>query len=83
MVYTPNMNFNGEDSFVFVANDGMVDSEPATISIKIRPVDDSPTARSARVETREDTTLSIILAGDDPDGDTLNYTRCDDLPQCI
>jgi len=27
--YTPNLNYNGPDSFTFIANDGTVDSAPA------------------------------------------------------
>lgn len=42
--YTPSANFNGVDSFVFVANDGTGDSDEATISITINAVDDPPEA---------------------------------------
>jgi len=34
-VYTPKANYNGSDSFTFKANDGKVDSAPATVSIMI------------------------------------------------
>ena len=33
--YTPNANFNGSDSFTFMANDGAADSNAATISLAI------------------------------------------------
>ena len=33
--YTPNASFAGNDSFTFVANDGTVDSAPATVSITV------------------------------------------------
>jgi len=35
LTYTPDPNFNGNDSFDFVANDGTVDSTPATVSITV------------------------------------------------
>ncbi len=51
--YTPDPDFNGIDWFKFVANDGVFDSEPATVAITINPVDDMPmltdVSRSRRV----------------------------------
>jgi hypothetical protein len=41
--YTPNANVNGSDSFTFTANDGKIDSNVATISITIWPINDAPT----------------------------------------
>ena len=35
IIYSPNTNFNGTDSFTFTANDGAVTSEPASINITI------------------------------------------------
>jgi hypothetical protein len=42
VIYTPNADFFGTDSFMFVANDGIVDSAPATVDITVRPVNDPP-----------------------------------------
>ena len=38
LVYTPDPGFSGEDSFTFVANDGALDSNVATVMIRIYPV---------------------------------------------
>ncbi|MCD4744587.1 MAG: cadherin-like domain-containing protein, partial [Desulfobacteraceae bacterium] len=43
LIYTPSENYNGMDSFTFVANDGQNNSEPAVITIEITPVIDPPT----------------------------------------
>ncbi|OGU73054.1 MAG: hypothetical protein A3H45_15770 [Ignavibacteria bacterium RIFCSPLOWO2_02_FULL_55_14] len=43
VIYTPNPNFNGSDSFTFKVNDGLLDSAPATVSITVTPVNDPPT----------------------------------------
>lgn len=40
--YTPNANFNGSDSFTFIANDGNSDSAPATVSISVAEQNDAP-----------------------------------------
>ena len=40
--YTPNANFNGTDSFTFLANDGGANSNVATISLSIGAANDAP-----------------------------------------
>jgi PKD repeat protein len=44
LIYTPDANFNGSDSFTFKVNDGNADSNPATVSITVNPVNDPPLA---------------------------------------
>ena len=61
LVYTPNHDFNGSDSFAFVANDGMFDSAPATVSITVTPVDDIPVATGDSMPLAEDGTLNVGL----------------------
>ena len=61
--YTPNPNYNGPDSFTFTANDGTVDSNTATVSITVSPVNDAPVAIAQSVTTSEDTAKAITLAG--------------------
>ena len=53
--YTPNPNFNGEDSFSYTANDGTADSNEATVSIIVSPVNDAPSFDSdGNVSVAED-----------------------------
>ena len=53
--YTPNPNFNGEDSFRYTANDGTADSNEATVSITVNPVNDAPSFDSdGNVNVAED-----------------------------
>jgi hypothetical protein len=40
--YTPAANYSGADSFAFRANDGQADSNVATVSITVSPVNDAP-----------------------------------------
>jgi hypothetical protein len=73
--YTPSTNYNGSDSFTFKANDGIVDSNTATVSITINSVNDIPVVTAASYTTDEDTAKSITLTATDVDvpAQTLTY----------
>ncbi|WP_127496598.1 Ig-like domain-containing protein [Paenibacillus glycanilyticus] len=72
--YTPDPNFNGEDSFTFKANDGTDDSAPAKVDITVTPVNDAPASENSSVSTAEDTAVNDKVKASDVDGDTLTYT---------
>ena len=40
--YTPDANYNGPDSFTFMANDGLADSNVAAVALTVIPVNDAP-----------------------------------------
>ncbi len=73
LTYSPAANYNGSDSFTFTANDGTVNSNTATVSITITPVNDAPVANNQSVTTAEDVAKAITLTGSDVDGNTLTY----------
>src|SRR6056297_3104173 len=73
VVYTPNADFNGADSFTFTVNDGTADSAPATISLTVNPVNDAPTADAGAASTDEDTPVTVTLTGSDVEGDPLTF----------
>src|SRR5581483_7520034 len=72
--YTPEANYNGGDSFSFVANDGTDNSPPATITVTITPVNDAPVANASSPSVNEDTVLNASVSASDVDGDSLTYT---------
>jgi hypothetical protein len=72
--YTPIANYNGDDSFTFVVNDGQTNSVPATVSITVTAVNDAPIALAQTLFTDEDASLNVILSGSDVDGDALTFT---------
>ncbi|TWT83445.1 Subtilisin E precursor [Planctomycetes bacterium CA13] len=74
LTYVPNADFNGSDSFTFKVNDGSDDSPTSVVSITVTPINDAPVALGQSVTTTQDTSLAILLAGSDIDGDALNFT---------
>lgn len=77
LTYTPDADYNGADSFSFVANDGLVDSTPATVTIDVAAANDAPVATAQSVTNAEDAPVAITLAASDVDGDALTYTVVD------
>ncbi|GEM_PF-1676346 len=73
LVYTPNANYNGPDSFAYKANDGLADSNAATVTVTVNPVNDAPTANGQTLAVDEDTALPITLTGSDIEGDPLAF----------
>ncbi|MEK7411854.1 MAG: Ig-like domain-containing protein, partial [Planctomycetota bacterium] len=74
LIYTPNANVSGTDSFTFKVNDGTVDSVAGTISITTSAVNDVPVANAQSVTTDEDTPKVITLAGSDIEGSSLVFS---------
>jgi hypothetical protein len=71
--YSPKANFYGTDSFTYTISDGKGGTDKATVNVKVKAVNDAPTANDERVTTQEDKSVSITLVGNDPDGDSLSY----------
>ncbi len=68
LTYTPDADFNGTDSFSFLANDGSLDSAHATVTLAIHPVNDPPTTAPSDLETLEDTPATLTLSAADVEG---------------
>lgn len=71
--YTPNLNFNGVDSFTYLIEDGLGANDNGTVTITVGPVNDAPTAQNDSITTEEGVPGSTnVLANDsDIDGDSL------------
>src|SRR5205807_2500195 len=75
--YTPAANFNGSDSFTYKANDGLLDSNAATLALTMNPVNDAPVAANDSFATDEDTPLTVTapgVLGNDTDVDSSVLT---------
>ncbi|MCP5098571.1 MAG: tandem-95 repeat protein [Chloroflexi bacterium] len=74
LTYSPDADFNGSDSFTFQVNDGLVDSNVATVDIIVNPNDDAPVALDDSATTNEDTAVTIDVLFNDSDGDGDSLT---------
>lgn len=81
-IYTPNLDFNGTDSFIYELGDGHFFPNPlywaardyVTVTITVNSVNDAPYALNFSVETDEDSPVSGRLSATDIDGDSLTYS---------
>ena len=76
-IYTPEANYNGNDSFTFTANDGLL-LDTATVSITITAVNDAPNSFSIiyPVDSSEvSSTLPTLLWNISSDPDPLDTVR--------
>jgi hypothetical protein len=74
--YTPDPEFNGEDSFTYQANDGFLDSEepPATVFITVESINDPPVLDEiGSFSFNEDEEFILEANAEDVDLDVLTY----------
>ncbi|PTU30748.1 Ig-like domain-containing protein [Stenotrophobium rhamnosiphilum] len=74
VIYVPNLNFTGADSFQFVANDGKVNSATATIGINVAKTNTAPVAVAQNVSVIHEHAVLIVLSGTDVDADALTFS---------
>ncbi len=77
LTYIPPEDFTGTVMFTYEANDGLVDSNVATVTIIVTPVNDPPIAIDDIVDMTDDMdsiTVDVLENDIDVDGDTLTIT---------
>jgi len=74
ITYTPDLNFNGPDSYTYTITDGRGGTATATVSITVNPINNPPIANDDFENTAEDTgvILAVLINDTDVDGDPLN-----------
>jgi len=82
LTYIPETNFNGSDSFTFKVNDGIVDSNEATVTITVNDMNDAPVAMddSSYIVSEDSTLIIPTIAGvlnndSDADSDPLTAIK--------
>ena len=78
-LYNPNLNYFGQDEFVFNVSDG-VNQVEVTYSITVLPINDAPVLSEVEdITFNEDETASIILEASDVDDEDLIYAISDGI----
>jgi subtilisin family serine protease len=77
-LYFPNNHFNGKDSLRYFVTDGEFESQEASVSIRLKALNDAPVARNLIFNTNEDTTVTFELTASDVDNDLLSYRIVED-----
>ena len=72
--YTPNENFNGEDSFYYIATSINGSSNIGTVLVNVSSVDDQPIHLSQSFTTEEDTNLKIVFEYEEFDGQDVKFS---------
>lgn len=72
--YTPFAGYFGSDSFTFRVNDGLANSNIATVSINVIEANIAPVANNGSFNVNEDTTLQSSLSASDANNDPLTYS---------
>jgi hypothetical protein len=73
LTFTPDSDYLGPDRFAFVVSDGELTSEPATVSVKVVPLNRTPEAEDQTIRLEKDLPTLLELDLLDADGDPL---RC-------
>ncbi|WP_082995054.1 Ig-like domain-containing protein [Aquimarina megaterium] len=84
IVYIPSLNYNGVDSFTYQITDALGNTDIATVTITVTPVNDVPDAVDDSVTIDEDsgaTTINVLandtFGGDGPDIGPINFGAID------
>jgi hypothetical protein len=77
ITYTPNADWTGTDSFIYWVKDTVGGVSPATVSVTLNSVNDTPDAVSDTRAVLYGTasTLGVLVNDADPDGDALTITQ--------
>jgi large repetitive protein len=73
LTYTPDLNYNGADSFFFTASDGTSTTAAVEVVITVAPINDPPVAAAQNVSLDEDAFLGITLDSTRPDGESVTF----------
>lgn len=71
--FEPAKDAYGDFTFTVVTTDGQLTSAPATVSVRVSPVNDAPVAKANTVKCDEDTKAVSKLEAFDVDGDAVTF----------
>ena len=77
IIYTPNQNFNGTDTFTYTISDGNGGQVTKSITVSVNPINDTPVAITSSATVNEDAavTIDVLNNATDIDGDSLTIAN--------
>jgi len=80
LLYTPDVDFHGQDGFEYTVSDGKGGSDTATVALTVLPVNDDPDPAedTATLEEDEPSTIDVLANDEDVDGDALLVVDVED-----
>jgi hypothetical protein len=72
--YIPNANWNGVDTFTYIANDGISDSNIATVTINVASIDEQPNTLNIEASTDEDVSIILSLQAEEYDDQSYSFS---------
>jgi Ca2+-binding RTX toxin-like protein len=80
VLYTPDVDFHGSDSFDYTIGDGAGGVDTGTVTVTVIPVNDDPDPEDDAATLAEDgaAALDVLANDDDVDGDPLFVAAVDD-----
>jgi VCBS repeat-containing protein len=69
VIYTPAANYNGPDSFTYMAADNSQAMSLGTVTVTVTPVNDAPVAVADSATVAENGTVDVAVLGNDTDVD--------------
>ncbi|MFN8062863.1 MAG: Calx-beta domain-containing protein [Vicinamibacterales bacterium] len=73
VTYTPSPGYVGSDAFTFKANDGLVESNVATVSVTVSQPNQAPVASAASMTVPAGVPTTLTLVATDPENAPLTY----------
>jgi cyclophilin family peptidyl-prolyl cis-trans isomerase len=75
LIYTPNDNFQGTDTFTYTIKDSAGDTSTATVTVDVTDVNDNPVANDDSISVAEDSpSTSLTVLANDTSGDDVGET---------
>ncbi|MBB1295643.1 Ig-like domain-containing protein, partial [Pseudoalteromonas sp. SR41-4] len=75
VTYQGSANYFGDDQFSYIANDGLLDSAPSTVSVTINSINDLPVITGVpSLAVNENDLYSFVPTATDNDGDNLSFS---------
>lgn len=78
VTYSPDLNFNGTDTFTYTITDGAFTSSAVTVSVAVTPVNDAPTITGSGLTVNEadgPTSFDLTTQVTDLEGDALTFSN--------